>query len=126
MRSLKIICPKCKKPISLPKLKAGGVGMAKCGNCGTLVYATVEYREKLAGLHTPLRVFICHTSQDIFAARMLTEKLARVKGLSPWLDEEELKPGVNWNQRIREAVASADAAIICWSHNAIANNRYFQ
>jgi hypothetical protein len=44
----------------------------------------------------PLRVFLCHSSGDKQAVRDLYRRL-RGDGLDPWLDEENLLPGQNWD-----------------------------
>ena len=41
----------------------------------------------------PLRVFLCHSSNDKPAVRELYQKLRAEAWIQPWLDEEELYPG---------------------------------
>ncbi|HRQ24267.1 MAG TPA: TIR domain-containing protein [Anaerolineales bacterium] len=41
----------------------------------------------------PLRVFLCHSSNDKPAVRELYQKLRAEQWIQPWLDEEELYPG---------------------------------
>ncbi|MEK6752410.1 MAG: toll/interleukin-1 receptor domain-containing protein, partial [Chloroflexota bacterium] len=45
----------------------------------------------------PLRVFLCHSSNDKPAVRELYQKLRAEPWIEPWLDEEELYPGQDWN-----------------------------
>lgn len=58
--------------------------------------------EQTPSLHQ-LQVFLCHSSGDKDAVRTLYQQLRR-EGVKPWLDEEDLLPGQNWDQEIREAI----------------------
>lgn len=40
-------------------------------------------------MNSPLRVFLCHSSNDKPAVRELYQKLRAEAWISPWLDEEE-------------------------------------
>ncbi len=73
-----------------------------------------------------LRVFLCHASQDKPAVRELYKKLAAEKWIEPWLDEEELYPGQDWNMEIEKAVEAADAIIVCLSKGSITKEGYVQ
>jgi len=72
-----------------------------------------------------LRVFLCHTSGDKPAVRDLYHRL-RADGIDPWLDEENLLPGQDWQLEIPKALRSSDAAIICLSSRAITKAGYVQ
>ncbi|MGA7192730.1 MAG: toll/interleukin-1 receptor domain-containing protein, partial [Anaerolineales bacterium] len=74
----------------------------------------------------PLRVFLCHSSNDKPVVRELYQKLRAEAWLEPWLDEEELYPGQDWNLEIEKAVESADAIIVCLSNNSITKEGYVQ
>jgi hypothetical protein len=45
----------------------------------------------------------------------LYQKLRAEPWIQPWLDEEELYPGQDWNLEIEKAVEAADAIIVCIS-----------
>ena len=77
------------------------------------------------GLARQLRVFLCHASGDKPAVRNLYRRL-RVSGFDPWLDEEDLLPGQDWQLEIPKAVRSSDAVIICLSRKAITKAGYVQ
>ena len=47
-------------------------------------------------------------------------------GFEPWLDEEELYPGQDWNMEIEKAVEAADAIIVCLSKGSITKEGYVQ
>lgn len=74
----------------------------------------------------PLRVFLCHSSNDKPAVRELYQKLRAESWIQPWLDEEELYPGQDWNMEIEKAVEAADAIIVCLSKNSINKEGYVQ
>ena len=67
----------------------------------------------------PLRVFLCHSSNDKPAVRELYQKLCADTWISPWLDKEELFPGLDWSMEIEKAVVAADAIIVCLSKGSI-------
>jgi formylglycine-generating enzyme required for sulfatase activity len=72
----------------------------------------------------PLRVFLCHSSNDKPAVRELYQKLRAEPWISPWLDEEELYPGQDWETEIEKAVESSDVVLVCLSNGSI-NKRGF-
>jgi len=74
----------------------------------------------------PLRVFLCHSSQDKPAVRELYQKLRAESWIQSWLDEEELYPGQDWNLEIEKAVEAADAIIVCLSKGSITKEGYVQ
>lgn len=74
----------------------------------------------------PLRVFLCHSSADKPAVRELYKKLRAETWIQPWLDEEELYPGQDWNMEIEKAVETADAIIVCLSKSSITKEGYVQ
>jgi formylglycine-generating enzyme required for sulfatase activity len=73
----------------------------------------------------PLRVFLCHSSDDKPAVRDLYEKLTAY-GIDAWLDEKKLLPGQQWKIEIPKAVREADAVIICLSKSFITKEGYVQ
>jgi formylglycine-generating enzyme required for sulfatase activity len=72
----------------------------------------------------PLRVFLCHSSQDKPAVRELYKKLRNEPWIQPWLDEEELYPGDDWELAIEKAVENSDVVLACISNGSI-NKRGF-
>jgi TIR domain len=73
----------------------------------------------------PLRVFLCHASGDKPAVRELYQRL-RNDGFQPWLDEEDLLPGQDWEPEIRKAVRDADVVLVCLSQVAITKKGFVQ
>ena len=73
-----------------------------------------------------LRVFLCHASQDKPVVRELYQRLLAEKWIDPWLDEEKLLPGQDWNLEIEKAVETSDAVIVCVSSVSVAKEGYIQ
>jgi hypothetical protein len=81
------------------------------------ICATTLRRSDTAASNTgrrDLQVFLCHASEDKEAVRGLSRKLVQ-SGLSPWLDEEKLLPGQDWNAEIRKAIRASQVVLICLS-----------
>lgn len=73
-----------------------------------------------------LRVFLCHASQDKPMVRDLYQRLLAEGWIDPWLDEEQLLPGQDWNMEIEQAVEAADVVIVCVSNASLAREGYVQ
>ena len=74
----------------------------------------------------PLRVFLCYASQDKPAVRELYRRLLGEGWIDPWIDEEKLLPGQDWNLEIYRAIRDADALIVCLSTESISKEGYVQ
>ena len=71
-----------------------------------------------------LKVFLCHASQDKPAVRELYKRLAAEKWIDPWLDEEDLLPGQDFDLEIYKAARNSDSIIICLSKVSVAKEGY--
>ncbi len=76
-------------------------------------------------LSRSLRVFLCHSSADKPAVRELYQRL-RSDGFEPWLDEEDLLPGRDWQREIPRAVRQSHVVIVCLSRGSITKTGYVQ
>jgi GTPase SAR1 family protein len=56
-------------------------------------------------------VFLCHNWRDKPAVRKLAQDL-RERGILPWLDENELRPGLPWQRVLEEQIQNIPAAIV--------------
>jgi len=74
----------------------------------------------------PLRVFLCHASQDKPAVRKLFSQLKSQTWVDPWLDEVKLLPGMDWELEIFKAIREADVIIVCLSNESVAKEGYVQ
>lgn len=74
----------------------------------------------------PIRVFLCHASQDKPSVRGLYKRLNAEGWIDPWLDEEKLLPGQDWDLEIRKAIREADAILVVLSRKSITKEGYVQ
>jgi hypothetical protein len=73
-----------------------------------------------------LRVFLCHALQDKPIVRELHQKLAAEGWIDPWLDEENLIPGQDWDMEIEKAVRDTESVVVCLSNNSVSKEGYVQ
>lgn len=71
-----------------------------------------------------LRVFLCHASQDKPAVRELYKRLKTEDWIDPWLDEEKLLGGQDFDLEIYKATRDADAIIVCLSKTSVVKEGY--
>jgi len=71
-------------------------------------------------------VFISYNWEDKAAVRGLAQQL-RDRGLRPWLDERELRPGLPWQPMLEDVIAGIPAAAVIvgsrvgpWQHQEVA------
>jgi hypothetical protein len=72
-----------------------------------------------------LGVFICHGKEDKEHARGIYRTL-RAQHFAPWLDEENLAPGVEWEPAIRAAVRYSDVVLVCLSRTSSSKTGFVQ
>lgn len=72
-----------------------------------------------------LRIFLCHTSNDKAFVRKIYQQL-RQKDLDPWLDEEKIVGGQDWDREIRRAISNSDIIVVCLSKQSINKKGYVQ
>ena len=80
----------------------------------------------MAEIKRPLKVFLCHASQDKPVVRELSRRLASEGWIDPWVDEKKLLPGHDWRTKIEEAVETSDIVIICLSTNSVSKEGFVQ
>lgn len=73
-----------------------------------------------------LRVFLCHSAKDKSIVHDLYNRLVVEGWIDPWLDEENLLPGQDWDLEIEKSIETADAVIICVSNNSVNKDGYIQ
>lgn len=71
-----------------------------------------------------LKVFLCHSSYDKPAVRSIYQKLNSV--CEPWLDEEKIMPGEDWDAAIRKAVKESHIILVCLSKSSLTKEGYVQ
>ena len=73
-----------------------------------------------------LKVFLCHSSNDKPAVREIYQRLKSETWIDPWLDEEELYPGQDWDLEIEKAVEKTDTVLVFLSKNSVSKEGYIQ
>ncbi len=73
----------------------------------------------------PLRVFLCHASQDKPTVWKLHRYLKQ-HGIKPWLDQEDLLPGEDWEVEIPKALFASDVILVCLSKNSVNKEGFVQ
>lgn len=63
-------------------------------------------------------VFLCHNSEDKPEIRRIAEQLSS-RGLKPWLDEKEIRPGKLWQEILEEQIGTIKAAAVFVGKNGI-------
>jgi hypothetical protein len=71
------------------------------------------------------QIFLCHASEDKTPVREVYRRL-RENGFQPWLDEEDLIGGQQWEQEIPVALQASDFILIFFSQNSIRKIGYVQ
>ena len=72
-----------------------------------------------------VQIFLCHASPDKAAVRELYKKL-KADGFEPWLDEENILAGQNWELEIIKALRACDVIIVCLSKESVSKTGYIQ
>lgn len=72
-----------------------------------------------------IKVFLCHAAEDKAAVRDLYRRLKQ-DGFCPWLDEEELLPGQDWEYEVTRAVRGSDVILACISSRSTTKTGFVQ
>ena len=72
-----------------------------------------------------LIVFLSHASEDKPAVRLLAKRL-KDDGFDPWLDEERLLPGQNWELEIEQALRKSQVILLCFSEKSVGKEGFVQ
>ena len=70
-------------------------------------------------------VFISYAKEDREVVGRLFKAL-KDKGLQPWMDEEHILPGQDWQLSIQKAMEKSDFLLICLSRNSIRKTGFVQ
>jgi GTPase SAR1 family protein len=112
-----ILCPVCESRVSLrddyelvngtDQYTAAMDASADAGREIAAASAVLQGKEEVAEFD----VFLCHNWEDKPAVRRLAQQL-RERGLRPWLDERELRPGLPWQPVLEDVIAGIPAAAV--------------
>lgn len=72
-----------------------------------------------------LRVFLCHASEDKPVVRDIYQKLVHAN-IEPWLDEQNLLPGEQWELVIPDIIRRCDIVLLCLSRTFLNKEGYGQ
>lgn len=72
-----------------------------------------------------LKVFLSYVTEDKPQVREVYRRL-RKHGIDAWLDEENLLPGSDWAQAIRQAIWSSDVILVFLSNRAVTKTGFMQ
>jgi GTPase SAR1 family protein len=112
-----ILCPVCEKRVTLrddyvlatgtDHLTAAMEESADRGRESEAASTVLRGKEEVAEFD----VFLCHNVTDKPAVRDLAQRL-RGRGLRPWLDERELRPGLPWQRVLEDQIQRIPAAVV--------------
>jgi len=71
------------------------------------------------------RVFLSYASEDFSRVKPLYDQLKK-QGLQPWLDRENLLPGVDWDKEIIRQIKRSDFVLFCLSTRSTNKRGYVQ
>jgi hypothetical protein len=69
------------------------------------------------------RIFLCHASDDKARVRELYHQL-KAASYHPWLDEEDILPGADWELEIRRAIRGSVLFLACLSQKSLNRKGY--
>jgi hypothetical protein len=69
-------------------------------------------------------VFLCHSGSDKPKVRGLYRQLKTDRWIDPWLDEEKILPGQDWDYEISNAIRQSDLVVVCISRTSITREGY--
>ena len=71
------------------------------------------------------RIFLCHASEDTPQVRDVYLRL-KALGFEPWLDEEDILPGQDWDYEIETALEQSDFVMVFLSERSVKKIGYVQ
>lgn len=72
-----------------------------------------------------LQVFLCHASEDKSFVLGVYGRL-EADGFAPWLDDEKILPGAEWEEEIKAAFRRCHVVIVFLSQKSVIKEGYFQ
>ena len=107
---------------------AGAGGIAVGGNVyGNISIGPAAASEPPTGAsaHAAAQIFLCYARQDEDAVRELYQRLSAA-GFKPWMDQEDIYPGEQWQGSIERAIEQADFFLACLSTHAVSRRGFLQ
>ena len=120
-----IECPVCDTEISLldraerlaavPESAVPEMDRAADARCDLETAASVLQGKRATG---DFDVFLCHNSEDKPNVKAIGERLMD-RGILPWLDEWELRPGLPWQKALERQIKNVKSAAVFVGENGI-------
>ena len=107
---------------------AGAGGVAVGGSVsGNITVGRSAAPEPLTSASAPAaaQIFLCYARQDEDAVRELYQRLSAA-GFKPWMDQEDIYPGEQWQGSIERAIEQADFFLACLSTHAVSRRGFLQ
>jgi len=73
-----------------------------------------------------MQIFISYAREDHDAASRIYASLKAIPTVSPWLDKENLLPGVDWEEEILKAIDASQFVLLVLSGNSISKEGFVQ
>lgn len=91
-----------------------------CEKCRVLVARTETFISAMRqAVRSPtFDVFLCHNTRSKPTVKNIGKRLRR-RGLRPWLDEWELRPGVSWQHTLEDQIATIRSAAVFISEDGM-------
>jgi hypothetical protein len=70
-------------------------------------------------------IFLCCANDDRAVVKNIYRWLLKM-GLQPWLDEENILPGQDWNQEIKKAIENSLIVLVCISNKSVTTTGHVQ
>ncbi|MHC4535903.1 MAG: TIR domain-containing protein [Planctomycetota bacterium] len=71
-------------------------------------------------------VLISYAREDAEEAQRLYNALSRQSNIEPWLDSQDLVPGIRWKEELMRVIERCDVILVLLSNRAIDKQGYFQ
>lgn len=71
-----------------------------------------------------MQIFISYAREDYQVAKRLFDSLKRIPGITPWLDKENLLPGMDWEYGIMVALEESRYIVIILSTNSVSKSGF--
>jgi hypothetical protein len=88
-------------------------------------YEAKKKKDNSTMISKSLKVFLSHAREDKPAVRQLSRRL-KDAGFDPWLAEERLLPGQNWELEIEKALRASDVILLCFSEKSVNKEGFVQ
>lgn len=73
-----------------------------------------------------MRLFISYAREDEAQAKRLFDYLKSIEEISPWIDRENIKPGIDWAESIFDAISSSQLFILLVSRTSVYKQGFVQ